>query len=441
MSTHPVFLIIDDQLTGTSELFYSAEAIFGILGIPIELLTDYSSVNNYQDRVLLVYSKPNFPLLRELEANKIKFIWVYADDFFYTDYLQKNLVTTIYEDPETHIVAFWKNENNPEEGISYKFSSIKISYDIFATTFALLSLYEEFVINERDVHGRFNMKYSFASTFNLQQRAVIHEYAELLKSALHKLYGIDVEVAISDSVKIVIGIDIDFKNSRELINIGALDLITPSKLKWLRHYFKDPSDLERLYSYFVNLKLTASLFVLRNFHPTLDQPFEIEHKTLLKWNCRFEVGIHGSYASMGNKKILKEEVNGMRSLLSNETLGIRQHYLRWTPLMWDMFDELGLLYNSSVTNNYKASGLRNGIIVPYRVYSIAKKKKLRLVEFPIIFSDQLIKGPNRNHSELQNALTNWNVLLKLAKRYSGVITIMWHNTTFNCLINPSGPKM
>ena len=65
--------------------------------------------------------------------------------------------------------------------------NIFVGADIFAATFFMLTRWEEFVIEERDLHNRFPGSSSLAFKNNFLDRPVVNEYADLLWELLLKI--------------------------------------------------------------------------------------------------------------------------------------------------------------------------------------------------------------------------------------------------------------
>ena len=58
--------------------------------------------------------------------------------------------------------------------------NIKVYSDIFSSAFFILTRMEEYIIEDRDKHGRFASSYSISTKFNFLHRPVVNEYAEML---------------------------------------------------------------------------------------------------------------------------------------------------------------------------------------------------------------------------------------------------------------------
>ena len=65
--------------------------------------------------------------------------------------------------------------------------SIICGSDLFAGAFFMLTRWEEHVVKERDVHGRFCSSNLLASRFGFLNRAIVNEYTEYLWNMIYYL--------------------------------------------------------------------------------------------------------------------------------------------------------------------------------------------------------------------------------------------------------------
>jgi peptidoglycan/xylan/chitin deacetylase (PgdA/CDA1 family) len=78
----------------------------------------------------------------------------------------------------------------------------------------------------------------------------------------------------------------------------------------------------------------------------------------------FEIGLHGSYRSFSDKKLMEREKNDLESILGHSVIGIRQHYLNLTQETWQIQRSLGFLYDASF--GYKdAIGFKENVLQPF----------------------------------------------------------------------------
>ena len=139
-----------------------------------------------------------------------------------------------------------------------------------------------------------------------------------------------------------------------------------------------------------------------------------------------EVGLHGGYNSYNDPEMLKGEKSRLEKALGKKVIGIRMHYLRFdVPSTWRLLADLGFKYDT--TFGYPdMPGFRNGMCHPFRPYDLEMDKEIDILEIPLTIMDgSLFK------MGLEEA---WSIIKKLienTEKNMGVITILWHNTTFD----------
>jgi peptidoglycan/xylan/chitin deacetylase (PgdA/CDA1 family) len=139
-----------------------------------------------------------------------------------------------------------------------------------------------------------------------------------------------------------------------------------------------------------------------------------------------EVGLHGGYYSYNDPKELKKEKDTLEKALGKNVIGIRMHYLRFSvPDTWRLLADLGFKYDT--TFGYSdMPGFRNGMAHPFRPYDMYLEKEINILEIPLVIMDgSLFKMP------LEEAWTIIKKLIDVTEKNKGVITILWHNTTFD----------
>lgn len=139
-----------------------------------------------------------------------------------------------------------------------------------------------------------------------------------------------------------------------------------------------------------------------------------------------EVGLHGGYYSYNNSEKLKEEKNYLEKILGRRIVGIRMHYLRFNvPLTWRLLADLDFEYDTTF-GFPDMPGFRNGMCHPFRPYDLDKGNSIDILEIPLTIMDNTLFKMNPQEA--------WMIIKKLienTEKNRGVMTILWHNTTFD----------
>jgi len=138
----------------------------------------------------------------------------------------------------------------------------------------------------------------------------------------------------------------------------------------------------------------------------------------------FELGIHPGYSTFNAPQRLQDEVNRLRAVVGDGPIGGRQHFLRWHPRTWRMWEDAHLAYDSTV-GFADAMGFRAGTCVPYHPWLIEEDRESPLVELPLIVMDCTPVRYMRltNHQ----ALSRIAALVARCRSVGGVFALLWHN--------------
>jgi len=148
-----------------------------------------------------------------------------------------------------------------------------------------------------------------------------------------------------------------------------------------------------------------------------------------------EIGVHPSYESMRNRELLRYEVQALRSQLAlhgigADRIGGRQHYLRWSAgTSWSDWDAVGLAYDSSVYFP-EHTGFRCGTCHAFRPFDITARRRLRLIEKPLVLMDRTLLNPE--YMGLADRLDDASAVIRNLRRHcarvGGQFVVLWHNS-------------
>lgn len=140
----------------------------------------------------------------------------------------------------------------------------------------------------------------------------------------------------------------------------------------------------------------------------------------------WEVGLHGGYYSYDDLEELKKERERLEKALGKRVIGIRMHYLRFkVPDTWRLLADLGLKYDTTFGFD-DVPGFRNGMCHPFKPYDLEMEKEVNILEIPLIVMDVSLF-----EMRINEAWETIKGLIKVTERNMGVITILWHNRTFD----------
>ena len=326
--------------------------------------------------------------------------------------------------------------------------------DIVASSFALLSRYEEIRPAHLDAFDRFPAEASAAKREGFLQRPVVNEYIDLLYSMLApfvEIRPVDWEGA---PFCLCLTHDIDevklFRNCRRVLS----SIYRSFARRWnptdpigvaadccgvLAGVRKDPhDDVEMLIGIEREYGISATYFFMAGeTSKRYDGRYKIsEQGQLLRaiLDAGGEVGLHGSFDSYLRHEVLLGERRRLEDVLGAPVRGNRQHYLRWeTPATWAAIEAAGFEYDSTL--GYASTpGFRSGICYPYRPFDVTRRRQLDLWEIPLIAMDASLLGCQGCSPD---EAANWMYcLVDAVRRHRGIAVLLWHSGVFYERENP-----
>lgn len=325
-------------------------------------------------------------------------------------------------------------------------SEIECQIDVFASTFFMLSRWEERCIQSKDQHGRTVESEMFAVRNSLHHRPIVNEWVELLWSMLKGL-GYD-QARKQHDFNIHITHDVDevarYDSPKKLIKAIGGDLILRKNplliLETLSQYLlinlglrKDNYDTtDWLMDISEEYDTLSHFFFIPSIPQEFDWRYDIRSEKVSKIIANIQqrghiVGMHPSYNTFLNASQFETELNRLKTVANNVIEG-RQHYLRFSnPETWDMWNDNGLEIDSTVGFALDV-GFRAGVCLDYPVFNIIKRKQLKLIERPLtVMEGPLVNTYTSNVKSLQIA----KKLVDQCKKYNGDFVFLWHPENFN----------
>jgi hypothetical protein len=348
-------------------------------------------------------------------------------------------------------VLFWSDRYPDTDGpIAHRQGdeSVVFYVDIIATTFFMLSRWEETVVPTRDEHGRFPATASVAYKQGFLDRPIVDEYAMILRAWLKVLYPNWETKTGRPTFQLTHDIDriFRFPNWRkglrtlagDLIKRRSLDLAKQSSVDTLTRLVNPRWD--RYYTGIQKLARISGDYSLNNdsfyFMAADTGPFDRGYDSaLIKDSVEnlvsegFEIGLHPSYEAFDDYTRLSEEKHRMDRILGMSKYGARQHYLRFrVPETWRQFEQVGLTHDATMTYA-EQPGFRCGSCYAYYPFDIEMNCQINILEYPLVVMDGALKSSQTITPEQGEAQ-----ILQLAqccKSVQGTFTLLWHNTSLD----------
>ncbi|WP_456420942.1 polysaccharide deacetylase family protein [Lutibacter sp.] len=330
-----------------------------------------------------------------------------------------------------NIPFFFKTSDN---------SSFK--YDILASSFFMVSRYEEYLPTNLDIHNRFKAKNSVAFKNKFLEIPTVNLWSlELKKEILKKQPNF---IFPKLKYEFINTIDIDvayaYKGRGFIRHLGStLKAILTSKTGEIKNKFnyfiknqKDPFDtydiLDRLQEQYNTNNIY--FFHLGNY-AKFDKNVHFKSKELnyliKKIARKNEIGIHPSYASNSFTKKIKLEISRLQKIVNKKVVNSRQHYLKL---------EFPTTYEQLITCNIKQDftmgfastiGFRAGLSTTYPFFNILKNKERELLITPF----QIMDGTLNQYLNLSptEAIKKIENIVEVTKKVNGTFVSLWHNSS------------
>ena len=389
------------------------------------------------------YEKPS------LNENDSKKVYIIPSRFFIEDlYLHTSSLPILPLKQYADIpVLFGDGE------ITFEDSRVICYIDIIASSYFLLTRYEELVNPKRDKYKRFLAKHSVLYKEGIFTRPIVNEYAELLKDCIEKL---DLPVKYNNRLfSITTSHDIDFFNyywrKYEPFNTGFDFLKGNTSLKRVVESisvkFFNGRDPYHTFQFLLenNQKFktkTIFYFMVKSQH-SLDGENYISDPEFLKFldilmSNEIEIGLHLSYNSPVDSPLIQIEKNKLEEISGKTIKYCRYHYLRWLNI--DQGRELSRagLTEDSTLGFADYSGFRIGISTPVKLFNPQHFDYLGITEHPLHLMDgSMLLNPYMELS-INNALIHSKNIINQVKKYNGELVLLWHNSIFDQYKNIEG---
>ncbi|MDB0601495.1 polysaccharide deacetylase family protein [Tenacibaculum maritimum] len=418
--------------------------------------------NNVKERIYIIdiffnsFLKLDYKLKISETLADIELIYkskkILIKDYFFSNYPKElsylDKISIPSEIKKTIRSKFVKSDDLPiiygEDFIEEINDKITCNIDIFASSFFMLTRWEEYVLREnKDKFGRFDENKSLSIRFNFYKKPIVNEYLNIL---IEMLTYIGVQVNNEKEYKLKVTHDVDqiYRYDRFEKYIKAIGgdlflrknplLIFKTTKDYIKSAINRKYDPYNTFNYLMEVsergKLKSHFYFIPSLKGEEDARYSVMSKQvrslILKIKNRGHiVGVHGSWTSFNNNEIFKKQLSRLKEMSVEEG---RQHYLRFeNPKTWQIWEDNGLKIDSTL-GFYGRNGFRCGVCYEFPVFNILERKKLRLIEQPLIFMENSLLSKNYT---VEKVLTELEELSKQVKKFSGTFVFLWHPNNFN----------
>ena len=343
--------------------------------------------------------------------------------------------------------------------VEYYDETLLVHADIIASSFFLLSRYEEIQKREiRDEHGRFPGKESIPYKAGFINRPIIEEYGQLLRQWLRET-GIHIPEPAQEIQKIWLTHDVDEPFfCRSVRNVLRESLKGIGFLKALRYFqgslkndpyytfpwiFKEENKVKEI----LKDKCETLLFLKAGGKHKNDRPhyhfWEKDVRSLLSLIKKNNVliGLHASYEAGIYPDLISSEKSNLEHLWKVGDIYMnRNHYLNAREP-----EDLRMLVKAGITNDFTMGyadvcGFRLGTCRPTKWINPITRQVSSLTLHPLSIMDCTL-DESKYMGLTENEATEYCLdILNKIKLHGGEVVWLWHNTSFSELKNDNYHK-
>ena len=323
---------------------------------------------------------------------------------------------------------------------------INCGLDVVASTFFMLTRWEEYVSDQRDEHGRFPLRASLAHRMGFYQQPVVNQYLELLWNMLARLDTTltrrrrEFQVVPTHDVDcmrrwrgLVQALTIPYRNLLVERNTARARRNLQNLLEVKLGFKDDP------YNTFDYLMRASEKFGLRSrfyFMAGGETPYDSQYRLgqlavqdLLETikSRGHQIGFHPSYNTIDRPLLWRQERDALSALAPQRVTKGRQHYLRFeVPTTWQIWDDAGMEVDSSM-GYPEQPGFRCGVCYAFPTFNFLTRQSLSLYEAPLICSEvNLIQYMHLSPDAAEQETLR---VYREVQKYHGDFVLLWHNSS------------
>lgn len=324
-------------------------------------------------------------------------------------------------------------------------NTLVVYADLVTSAVFLLSRYEETLVSERDLHGRFQAKSSLLYKAGCLMRPLVDEYGSWLRAQLQSM-GVGVQLP-NTSLKITLTHDVDEPFAHRSLK-SLLGGIMRGETKTAWHNFTHALEQNSYYTFPWIVSQEAKLpfadkiyFMRMPLQPCQqDKPY-VSYQSkdmralvaLLKKN-KVQIGLHASYFSGENPQIIGREKMELETAIQQSITTNRYHFLRTC-----LADDMSYLADAGIKDDYTLAfadqvGFRLGTCRPVAFISPKTLKTSNLILHPLTMMDATLF--RYMQLSLDDAFKQACCLIETVRQYGGELVLLWHNT----MLQPQQPS-
>ncbi len=370
-----------------------------------------------------------------------QFMVTYVESFINKVFNQKLSITMDdksqrYSFDRRHWYAIYEFWNKTDNELFSDFQDYTFKGDIIGTIFFFLSGYWEYKHQEiKDDVGRFPASESFLGKLGILDIPVVDILLERIKNELNLTYRRNIPW-------LFITHDIDYLATKRDILKNALGDIL--KRRHIR------TGLAKMFGKISSKKRVEYLIELHNKNNTKGTYFFLPRKQDGIFSAGYNLCLKKRYiqkisriivqnnSSIGihydtrylEREDMKADIEILEGIIGKKIYFGRSHWLLFDiQKTFDILEKSGIILDT--TGGYAdVVGFRFGTSHPFRPFNFKTGKAYDLIEVPLIVMEGTLFQKKYMALDANSGFQKIRDLIDTVKRYNGVFTFLWHNTSF-----------
>lgn len=325
-------------------------------------------------------------------------------------------------------------------------NSVICGIDIFASSFFMLTRWEEYTNKTRDQYNRFPATASLAYINGFLDRPIVNEYVEMLWNMLKHLGYQKERKQHKFEMLLTHDVDFPFKYSSWKSGIGYIGRNTlirhnlkpavESLLSKIKSHIDCKKDPYNTFGFLMDqsekLGLKSHFFFIGGGLTQYEENYDLQNKKIQSIVKEIQarghvIGFHPSYNAYNNPELWKSEKDNLEKNINTDVKIGREHYLRFeVPYTWQIWEDNNMEWDSTLTYADQ-EGFRCGTCWEYPVFNFLTKQQLKLNEKPLIVMDTTLFSYQKDLF-LESIKNKVIALLNKCKKYNGTFVYLWHNS-------------
>lgn len=323
--------------------------------------------------------------------------------------------------------------------------TIEVGLDIFASTFFMLSRWEEFVY-DREKFGKVNKDNLFCLKHNIGQRLIVHEYEDLLRQLFAK---IGIVCRNNRQYKVIMSHDVDGMLTPTIMDMSktiyrqmryglpkhkpailsfremlSYKMHFPNEYKQFQMY-QDICDKYKIEEWFL-FKVCDKGEKECTYRYDDNRVKRVINKLNKKVGTNVKLGFHPSQSTFQNRDQWKKETDRITNLLGYVPSCGRNHQMLYNSDTYQAWELMSMFSRSIVVSNTSVIpvGFRSGIAVPYPLFDVFRRRTMNVKELNCPIMDACIRL--HNYHSIDKIRHDVCAVIDQVKKHKGILLLTWH---------------